>query len=69
MLTIENQFLFLIPDTNSEESDVTRELLSVHDGSNVAFIYNVSQPSAASCVVIKTSLISYSIGLIGFPLN
>ena len=49
-MSIRNQFLFLISDTDMEDK-VLSELEKAMDGENVAIIYNSSK-SAPSCRVI-----------------
>ena len=48
MFKLENQFAFIVPDTNSRDYDMTQFFSMAKEGDNLAFIYNMSnsQPGA-----------------------
>ena len=51
LLTINTQWLFLIPDTNAGDIRILSELEKSVDGDNVAFIYNSADSASAKCNV------------------
>ena len=48
MFTMNNQFAYVVPDTNSRDFDMTQYFSMAKEGFNLAFIYNMSnsQPGA-----------------------
>ena len=54
LVSINTQWLFLIPDTNEGDAKILSELEKSMDGDNVAFIYN-SSVSAPTCNVLLNS--------------
>ena len=54
LVSINAQWLFLIPDTNEGDTKILSELQKSIDGDNVAFIYN-SSVSAPTCNVLLNS--------------
>ena len=58
LVSINTQWLFLIPDTNEGDAKILSELEKSMDGDNVAFIYN-SSASAPTCNVLL-NCISYT---------
>lgn len=58
MFTLENQYAFIVPDTNSRDFDMTQFFSMAKEGYNLAFIYNMSNsqpgancPGGLTCVV------------------
>ncbi len=54
MMTSSKQWVYVIPDTNNGDTDAVEVLNSAVDGNNVAFVYNASQTSSATCQVRKS---------------
>jgi hypothetical protein len=50
-MSLNTQWLFIISDTNSQDNKVVAELEKSVDGDNIAFLYNYSSSTAASCNV------------------
>ena len=46
LMSINTQWLFMIPDTNDGDSKILSELEKSTDGDNVAFLYNSSVTSS-----------------------
>ncbi len=55
MMTSSKQWVYVIPDTNNGDTDAVEVLNSAVDGNNVAFVYNASQTSSATCQVRKST--------------
>ena len=50
-MSINTQWLFIIPDTNDGDNKILSELEKSVDGDNVAFIYNSSVSTSNTCDV------------------